>query len=194
MNNKQKKDILQFLCETMLLKRTVRSGWSVVGVREAEKVSSHSFQCGVLGFILSRLEKVSFEKVLLMSLFNDLHEARITDLHKMAQRYIDVTEAENKAFFDQVKNLPKKIKQELTGLRKEYVQQITKESIIARDADILECLLQAKEYYEQGFKQAAAFMKKSPKLLKTKTAKELWKFAKENNISDWWQCLAKISR
>ena len=96
---------------------------------------------------------------MLMTLFADLVEARIGDLHKMAQSYIDITSAEDKSFKAQIKALPQDIKQQLSRMRKEYKAQKTKESVLARDADILECLIQAQEYYQQGFKQALKFTK-----------------------------------
>ena len=79
-------NIVEFILETGVLKRTPRSGWSLLGIDHAESVADHSFRCAVIGYLLARMEKVSVHQVLLMTLFNDIHEARITDLHKMAQR------------------------------------------------------------------------------------------------------------
>jgi len=188
------KSILNFIAEAGMLKRTPRTGWSVLGVKDAESVADHSFRCAVLGYTLSRMEEVEPYEVLMMTLFNDLHEARIGDLHKMAQRYIKLEPKEDQAFKEQVSVLPAKIKNELTDLRKDYRKQKSKASVIARDADILECLIQAKEYYEHGFKEAVKFMKKAPSFLKTPSACKLWRLAKATNLNEWWEKLSKFER
>ncbi len=188
------RDILKFISEAGLLKRLRRSGWAVLGIKDAETVAEHSFRCAVIGYVLARMEKAPPYKVLLMALFNDIQEARITDLHKMAQRYIDVRTAEDKSFNEQIGALPKTIKGELADMRREYKKQGTRESIVARDADILECLIQAKEYQGYGYPEAAKFMKKAPRFLKTKSARELWRLAKNMNLNDWWFRLSEFKR
>jgi len=186
--------VLDFVAEAGMLKQVRRSGWSVLGIRDAESVADHSFRCAVIGYLLSRLEGTDSFAVLLMTLFNDIQEARITDLHKMAQRYIDGEEAEDKSFVEQMRRLPEEIRSELTGLRKEYRAQRSRESVVARDADILECLIQAKEYYEHGFLGAKNFMKKAPRFLKTWSAKALWRLAKRRPVNDWWFALSEFKR
>jgi putative hydrolase of HD superfamily len=196
MKNKKgtKQDIINFIAEAGMLKRVSRSGWSVLGIKDAETVAEHSFRCAVIGYIIARLEKADPYKVLLMTLFNDIHEARITDLHKMAQRYIEAEPCEDESFYEQISKLPHNIRDELQGMREDYKLQDTKESLIARDADIIECLIQAKEYQEHGYKEAYKFMEKAPEHLKTKSAKELWKKAKSMNLNDWWMSLSDFKR
>lgn len=177
-----------------MLKRIQRSGWSVLGIKNAESVADHSFRSAVLGYIIARMEGAAPYKVLIMTLFCDLHEARIGDLHKMAQRYFDLEEKEDEAFSEQISSLPKKLNYELKGARIEYRRQKTKASIIARDADILECLIQAREYQQHGFKEAEKFMKKAPSFLRTKSARKLWKLAQEQNLNDWWEALTEFKR
>ncbi len=188
------KNMLDFICEAGMLKRVWRSGWSVLGIKDAESVAEHSFRCAIIGYVLARTEKASTYKVLLMTLFGDMQEARITDLHKMAQRYINARKAEDRSFYDQINSLPRSIKRELKDMREEYNNQNTKESVIARDADILECLIQAKEYYEHGFSGAAKFMKKAPQFLRTKSARHLWRLAGGTDLNDWWFKLSVFKR
>jgi putative hydrolase of HD superfamily len=191
---KTKAPVLDLLLEAGMLKRLVRSGWQVVGVTAPESVADHSFRCAVIGYVLAHSEKACCYTTMLMTLFGDLQEARIGDLHKMAQTYITSEGAEDRAFFEQIKDLPQTMQKELKQARKEYRAQKTKESLIARDADILECLIQAKEYHQQGFRQAARFMKKAPRFLKTKSARLLWKKAKARDLNDWWFKLATFTR
>ncbi len=194
MKKEQNNSLLQFITEAGMLKRVRRSGWWVLGIKDVETVAEHSFRCAVIGYIIAVREKVNPYKVLLMTLFNDIHEARINDLHKMAQRYIKVQKAEDEAFAEQTARLPGPLKNELCAIRAEYRKQKTAASIIARDADILECLIQAKEYDEHGFKEAPKFMRKAPASLKTKSAKELWSLAKNSSLNQWWEKLSEFKR
>ncbi|MFH1847932.1 MAG: HD domain-containing protein [Candidatus Omnitrophota bacterium] len=186
--------VLDFIAEAGLLKRVSRSGWWVLGIKNTESVADHSFRCTVLGYALARMEGADPYKVMLATLFNDIHEARINDLHKMSQRYIKLHEAEDTAFREQMASLPAAIKNELSAMHSEYRKQRTKESIIARDADILECLIQAREYYGHGFKEAVKFMKKAPSALRTKSAKRLWALAKKSDLNKWWEKLSEFKR
>ena len=185
---------LDFFAEAGLLKSVKRSGWWVAGIKNPETVAEHCFRCAVIGYYLAHLEKVDAYKVMSMALFNDIHEARINDLHKMGHYYIDFREAESKVFTDQVQKLPSSLKKELSATRQEYDQQDSKESIVARDADILECLVQAKEYYDQGNLVAKKFFQEAPKHLKTKSAQNIWKKLKTWDSSRWWEEVVKFER
>ncbi|MFH1394600.1 MAG: HD domain-containing protein [Candidatus Omnitrophota bacterium] len=188
------KKILDFIAEAGKLKQVKRSGWWMVGVPNEESVAEHSFRAAVIGYVLVKMEKADVSKVLAMTLFNDLHEARINDLHKVAHRYLDVRPAEKRAFEDQISGLDKAMKKELQNIRKEHDTQKTIESIIARDADILECLIQAKEYVDLGYNNAKKFFKEAPKHLKTKSAKKLWQNAKLWDSNSWWEKLGVFER
>lgn len=190
----EEENIVEFIFEAGVLKRTPRSGWSVLGIKNPESVADHSFRCAVIGYLIAHMEKASVCRVLLMTLFNDIHEARITDLHKMAQRYIDARTAEDKSFEEQVGSLPEHILQELSDVREDYGAQESKESIVARDSDILECLIQAKEYHEHGHKSAALFMKKAPEYLKSESAKTLWRLAQTMDVNEWWSRISSFAR
>ncbi|MBF0252905.1 MAG: HD domain-containing protein [Candidatus Omnitrophica bacterium] len=187
-------DILNFIAEAGILKRVKRTGWWMLGIANEESVADHSFRCAVIGYFLAKKEKAKVEKVLLMTLFNDIHESRITDLHKVAHTYIDVRKAEKDVFKDQVKSLDEPIKNEMISFRDEYDQQETLESIVARDADILECLVQAKEYEEAGYKKAKKFFVKAPEHLKTVSAKKMWECLQSWDSSLWWEKIGKFER
>ena len=192
--SKENENIYDFFAESGLLKRVKRSGWWVVGIKDPESVADHCYRCAVIGYVLAKMEQADAHSVTMMCLFNDLHEARINDAHKVASTYLNYREAENKAFFDQIENLPKSISSEMADWRKQYIKQENLESIIARDADIFECLMQAKEYSDQGNTQAKLFFKKAPSFLKTKSAKKLWKDLRKWDSSHWWQKITEFER
>ncbi len=185
---------INLFAEAGLLKKIKRSGWWVAGIKDPESVADHSFRCAIIGYYMAHLERVDPLKVMAMALFNDIHEARINDLHKMGHHYIDFKEAEKRVFKDQVADLDKDVHNEMTALRKEYDTQKTKASIVARDADILECLLQAKEYYDSGHLKAKKFFKTAPDHLKTKSAKNIWKQIQNWDSSRWWEDIVKFER
>jgi putative hydrolases of HD superfamily len=187
-------NIYDFFAESGLLKRVKRSGWWVVGIKDPESVAEHCYRCAVIGYVLAKMEQADAHSVTMMCLFNDLHEARINDAHKVASTYLNYREAEDKAFFDQIKDLPETISSEMGNWRKQYTKQENQASIIARDADIFECLIQAKEYSDQGHTQAKIFFKKAPTFLKTKSAKKLWKHLRQWHSSHWWQKISEFER
>jgi putative hydrolase of HD superfamily len=185
---------LDFFAEAGLLKRVKRSGWWVAGIEEPESVADHCFRCAVIGFYMAIEEGVDPYRVLAMTLFNDIHEARINDLHKMGHFYIDFKEAEKKVFRDQVAPLSRKTRAALEDIRGDYDRQRSHESLVARDADILECLVQAKEYLDHGHKVASKFLRRAPGFLKTRTAKELWKALQKWDSTVWWENVVKFER
>ncbi len=185
---------LDFLAEIGMLKRIKRSGWWMVGIPQEESVAEHSFRCAAIGYVLAKMEGVDPYKVLMMTLFNDLPEARINDMHKVSSRYLNVREAEKSAFADQIKDLDGGVRDEMKVIREEYDVQESAESVVARDADILECLIQAKEYSDLGFRNAEKFFKKAPDHLLTKSARGLWEKSKTWDSTTWWEKLGKFER
>lgn len=192
--SKRSVSALNFFAEAGLLKRVKRSGWWVAGIENPESVAEHCFRCAVIAFYIAIKEEADPYQSVVMALFNDIHEARINDLHKMGHYYIEFREAEKKVFQDQIKSLDEKVARELSALRGRYDAQRTKESIVTRDADILECLLQAKEYLDNGYPVAKTFFQRAPAHLKTKTAKELWAKVKQWDSHAWWQHVVKFER
>ena len=185
---------LNFFAEAGLLKRVKRSGWWVAGIKDPETVAEHCFRCAVIGYYIAYSEGGDPFKVVTQALFNDIHEARINDLHKMGHHYIDFRLAEQKVFADQIAHLEKRVKRALQIMREDYDRQLSRESIIARDADILECLIQAKEYVDLGFPVARTFFKRAPEYLKTVTARKLWRQALSWDSHSWWQNVVKFER
>jgi len=166
----------------------------VAGLENPESVADHCFRCAVIGFYMAHEEGVDPYRVLTMTLFNDIHEARINDLHKMGHYYIDFKAAEKRVFLDQVRPLSSKVKAALEDMRGDYDAQQSPEAIVARDADILECLVQAKEYLDNGYPVARKFLRRAPGFLKTKTAQKLWKALQTWDSTVWWENVVKFER
>ncbi|MBU1864302.1 MAG: HD domain-containing protein [Candidatus Omnitrophica bacterium] len=191
---KKNTTVLDFFAEIGQLKRVRRSGWWTVGIKDGESVADHSFRCAVIGYCIAKMEGGDAPKVALMCLFNDIHEARINDLHKVVGRYVHIKNAEKRALKEQLDTLPREIGASIKALMDELIRDKSREGIIARDADILECMLQGKEYYEQGYTKAKHFFDKACNHLKTKSAKKLAAALEEWDSYDWCKKLAVLKR
>ena len=186
------KEVTKFLYEVGQLKFVKRSGWWVAGVKDPETVAEHSHRVALLGHILAKMENIDSDKVMKMCMIHDLPEARLNDLHKVGHRYIDFKEKEKIVFREQIERLPEIIKEDYLKVHEEYYAQKTKESLIAKDADLLECALQAKEYLAIGYKDAQDWLNNIDKVLKTKAGRKLFKEIRNMNPNEWWQGLKKI--
>lgn len=188
------KEILDFIAESGQLKRVKRSGWWVAGVADPESVADHSFRTGIVGHILARLENVDPYKVMLMTLYNDIHETRVNDLHKIGHRYIDFKSVEKAVQTEQL-SAENGFKQEIAQALDELHAQVSPESIVARDADILECIIQGKEYYDFGAPQANEWFTEKCSLLKTASAKILYDYIVNSwHSAEWRRNLKRFDR
>jgi len=166
----------------------------MIGIKNGESVAEHSFRTALIGYVLAKMEGGDPYPVVMMSLLNDLHEARINDLHKVGHRYIDFRAAERRASAEQLKGLPSPIREELTQWARELDGRKTAASRIARDADLLECMIQGKEYAFQGHRRAVDWMTRPRHLLRTKSAKALARALSHWKSDSWWQHLVTLSR
>ena len=182
-------ELVQFLFEAGYLKNVDRSGWWLLGNKNPESVAEHSFRCTILGYILAKLEKVDASKVVMMCLFHDVHEARTNDLHKIAQKYINLENAGDKATQDQLEPLEGPIREEIEGALSELTNQESTESMVAADADILECAMQAREYQVQGYDDAVDWLDRANDRLKCESSKKLLSILKQSDPNEWWKKL-----
>ena len=188
------KNLVNFLFECGQLSRVDRSGWWLIGIKNPKTVSDHVYRSCIIAYILAKLEKADENKVLKITLFHDIHETRLNDLHKVGHKYIDFRSAEDVAFNDQIKLLPKDVHDELEGLFKNNTKDKTKEGVIVRDADLLENSLTAKEYLHVGYKDAQNWLDNISKALRTNSAKKLFKIIIKSNPNEWWHYLKKAER
>lgn len=189
------KKIANFLFEAGQLKRAPRNGWNHLGIKNPESIADHSWRTAVIAFILAKLEGVDVQKVTTMAVWHEIAETRIMDLDKLAQRYFtNKNEVEKIAFDEQMDSLPSEIATEIRSFYDNHDSDSTKEQIIVKDADYLECLIQAREYEEQGFIGARNWYENAQKMLKTESAKKLATQIIEGRPSDWFESLKRIER
>lgn len=184
--NGDSRDITGFLYEIGLLKRYPRTGWALAGVPLPESVAEHSFRASVIASVIAAAEGADPQRAAFLALWHDTQETRTTDLPHLTKRY--VTAASNQTITgDQVRPLPEVIAAMIGDAVTEYEDGETAEARCARDADKLECLLQAREYQDQGHQNLQPWIDSSIASLRTTTAKQLAEEALAQNSLDWLQ-------
>jgi putative hydrolases of HD superfamily len=191
MKNNTKK-LAAFFYEAGQLRRIPRAhAQTLLTTDPTDTIASHSYRVSVIGWHLAKLEKADANKVLLMCLFHDFGEIRSGDQNWIHKRYVKVFEDE--IANDQFNDHP--FKDDLFPIVNEYRERKTKESIIAKDADLLDQILILREYEWAGYKEASVWLggkgrskrNEQYELLKTKSAKKLADEIMTQNPSDWWK-------
>jgi putative hydrolase of HD superfamily len=178
------RDTTGFLYEIGLLKRYKRTGWSQVGVPLPESVADHSFRVSVIASVLAAMEGADPQRAAFLALWHDSQETRTTDLPHLTKNYVSAADNEQ-VTRDQVAPLPPSMAGLISAAVAEYEAAETPEARCARDADKLECLLQAREYQEQGHANVQPWIDSSLAALTTASAKQLAHEAMAQNSLDW---------
>ena len=176
------RDIVNFLFEVGISKRIPRSGYQFLGTG-SESVADHSFRVAIIAYLLAKNEpKADTQKVVLMSLFHDFHEARTGDHNYVNKRYVTVNE--DKAVSDLAQKLTSG--REIVSLIDEFNSRETLEARLVQDADQLDFILELKRQQDLGNKSAAEWLKYSVKRLITDFSKKLANEIVHTDSSDWW--------
>jgi putative hydrolase of HD superfamily len=177
--------ICEFLYEMGHLKRIQHEGWKFLGDKTPESVAEHSLRAAQLGFILATCEGYhNPEEVCAMLVFHDIGECRIGDIHKIAKAYIKANEEQ--AVHDQVRDM-KDVGEKIFKLWAAVHHQTTTAGIIAKDADLLEMAMTAREYMEKGYKAAEEWIESITPKLKTTTAQDLLQHLRQCSPNQWWK-------
>jgi putative hydrolase of HD superfamily len=163
---------MSFIFEAGVLKRAARTGWWFAGVKHPESIADHSFRTALIGMVLAAMEGADPARVSMLCVLHDTQETRITDIPHIAKRYL--TAVPNTAVTaDQVATCPPAVADVITAAVAEYEAGETLEAVVARDADKLECLVQAVEYRHQGADNVQRWIDSSRAALKTASAHRL---------------------
>ena len=143
------------------LKRIRRTGWVERGVAAPESVADHSF--GVVALTLLRAEElcaagtpVDVVKAIRMAVLHDLAEHETGDLSPRQRRALFGDDgpaaraaqraAESRVVRRLLADAPPVVRAAWLAAHAEYCAGATPEAALVRDADRLECVLQAGEY------------------------------------------------
>ncbi|MGY3518615.1 HD domain-containing protein [Micromonospora sp. PTRAS2] len=172
MSEDQHAAAMRFVFEAGVLKRAARTGWWFAGVKHPETIAEHSHRTALIGMILAAMEGADPARVTMLCVLHDTQETRTTDLPHIAKRYL--TAAPNTTITaDQVAGCPPAVTDTITAAVTEYEAGETLDAIVARDADKLECLVQAVEYRHQGIDNVQRWIDSSRAALRTNSAHRL---------------------
>ncbi len=176
------KDLINFLFEVGMLKKTPRTGYQFLGSGK-ESVAEHTFRMTIIGYLLSLQEpQADSMKTTLMCLFHDLHEARTGDLNYVNKRYVQIDE--DKAIQDLAKGLP--FSDQIVSLTREFTEGKSVEACISRDADQLDLILSLKEQQDLGNTYAREWLHYALKRLQTEAARSMAQEILETDSTEWW--------
>lgn len=176
------KNIVEFLFETGMLKKTPRTGYQFLG-SGGESVADHSFRTAVIGYVLATEEPdADPAKVVLMCLFHDLPEARTGDHNYVNKKYVQADE--QRAIGDQVRGLP--FGPEIVALSQEFNSGDTLEAHLSKDADQLDLILELKEQLDFGNPSAKDWLTFATKRLLTDGAKRMAQEIVRTHSTKWW--------
>jgi putative hydrolase of HD superfamily len=175
MPTKKEDRVLTWAVEAGVLKRAKRTGWWCSGVKDPESVAEHTYRMSLLASYIAAEEGADPLRAGMLGLVHDLPEARVGDVHAAGKRYMTgLDEADRKARRDQNAVLPEgRFRKLLESLDGEWADVSTPEARAAKDADYLECALQAVEYFWNQPVMCREWVDSNLKKLKTPTAKRL---------------------
>jgi len=195
MNDDNLKFIANFLFEVGTMRKLLRMHRQTLLTDDlSDNIASHSYRVAIIAWLLADMEKVDTGKTVMMALLHDLKEARSGDHNWVHKKYVKIFESEITE--DQLGHLPYR---SLKSAVDEYELRESQESLVVKDADLLDEILLLREYSWQGNHEAEKWLhdkkgQDSPygdnmqlKMLKTESAKELGRAILETGPSDWWE-------
>lgn len=192
---KENKDerITDFLFEVGTMRKLLRMHRQVLFTEDTtDSIASHSYRVSIIAWMLAKLENADPYKTVMMALLHDFGELRSGDHNWIHKRYVKIFEDEIAK--EQLGDLPF---DDLYKFSEEYVKRESKESIIAKDADIIDQILLLREYEWQGNKEARTWLegKRGPQSkvmsrLVLTSSKKLAEVINKRDPSKWWETLS----
>jgi putative hydrolases of HD superfamily len=176
--------VASFLFEAGVLKRAKRTGWWVAGIKDPETIAEHSFRTALTGTMLAAMEGVDPARTAMLCLLHDTQETRVGDVPHSGRPYVTRV-ANEQVTADQVAGCPPEVAQVIQEAVAEYERAESPEAVVARDADKLECLVQAVEYQRQGWGTVQQWIDTNRAVLKTRSAIRLADAVIATGTMDW---------
>lgn len=171
------------LCnEAGMLAKIPRSGYAFLG-SGGESVAEHSYRAAIIGHILGRMAGADANKVAMLCLYHDLHEARTGDFNYVNHRY-NACRARD-ALTDALTGTG--LENEVLGWWDEFEAVDTREAQLAKDADHLELICSLAEELRKGNQQARDWLDSALPRLRTSEGKLLADRILRSAPDDWWR-------
>jgi putative hydrolase of HD superfamily len=182
--------IVDFLFEVGTMKKLPRMHRQTLLTDDtSDTIASHSYRTAMIAWHLAKMEGVDPYKTVMMCLIHDMPEARSGDHNWVHKKYVKIFEDEIIA--DQFGTLPF---EDLFDISNEYNERQSRESIVAKDADLLDQIFLLREYEWQGNKEAIDWLagkngnkgNAQDSRLVTASAKKVAREALTRSPSAWW--------
>jgi len=182
--------IVNFLYEIGTLRKTARAHRQTLLTDDlSDNIASHSYRTAMIAWFLAKEEGADPYKTVMMALLHDTPEIRSNDHNWVHKKYVKIFD--NEIIPEQLGTLPYN---DLFEFSTEYSKRISKESILAKEADVLDQILLLREYEWVGNKEAHIWLygknknveNTQLKKLKTKTGIRIGKAMYDIDPSDWW--------
>jgi putative hydrolase of HD superfamily len=175
-----------FLHEVGHLKNLDRAGWRLAGIKDPESVAEHSFRVAVIAYVLAAMEGCNPERAAVLALFHDLAECRIGDVPSVGKPHVRTAEPED-VIAEQVAHVEPAVANPIVDAVVEFEAKETPEAVCAKDADKLECLLQAREYEARGNPLVRPWVDSMARSMRTESGRRLTAAALETAPDSWWR-------
>lgn len=167
-------NLIDFFIEVGKLKEIPKKGWVLIGVKNPESITEHSFQVAIMAWVLGKKKKINFniERILKMALVHDLCEVYAGDetpydkilpkdkkewpelfdkwprssKSKKIKNFLKRHKKERASLMKLISRLPLTIREEILDLWLDYERGLTKEARFVRQINRVETLFQALEY------------------------------------------------
>jgi 5'-deoxynucleotidase YfbR-like HD superfamily hydrolase len=143
---------------------------------------------GMIGYLLASMEGADPARTALVCLFHDTQESRIGDVPRVGRSYV-VTAPNPQVTTDQVAGFPGEIGQAIRALVDDYEGQESVEARLARDADKLECQIQAREYQANGH-DVQPWVETAAAALRSEAARRFADAFRRARPDQWWKSFA----
>ncbi|MDL2216963.1 HD domain-containing protein, partial [Desulfovibrio sp. OttesenSCG-928-M14] len=163
------------------LRKTPRSGYQFLG-SGAENVAEHSFRAALVAFVLAELTGANAERAAMLCLIHDFHEARTGDFNYVNSMYNSSRQREAMSHAVRGTGLGKR----LMDLWDEQDAERSPESLLAKDADQIDLILNLVEERNLGNPYAAKWLEAAEKRLVSDAGRELARVVIESDHTDWW--------
>jgi len=177
--------LADFLYEVGHLKSTPRSGWALAGVPAPESVADHAYRTAVIGVVLAELEGADVGRTAVICLMHDIAETRMGDIPSVGKSYVR-TVRDTDVAADQTRGVSGSLAELVCDAVAEYTERVSIESVLAKDADTLECLAQAREYVAAGYPRAEHWVQDLVRGLRSHSAKRIAAAMRAGAPENWW--------
>lgn len=167
--------------ETGMLRHTERTGWAFLGTGK-ENVAEHSWRTSAIAYVLGKMAGIDPSRVVMLTLFHDLHEARTGDFNYVYHRY-NRTEAQT-ALEHATQGTG--LQDDIVGFWQEFEQAESPEALLAKDADQLDLIANLAVELAKGNTFAREWLDSALKRLKTDEGRQLADQLLRTDPNNWW--------